>query len=297
MMTTSPMPAYVKSGEKQFLKKELAIYLVLSVILSWPVALLIIAQLPPDFKPGDIETFKDAAGSIVMLYGLGPILSASIVTLVYRGTSGLKELFSRVMIWKVPLQWYGWALILPVVPQWIGLFVWAKLTDTALILPSFTQYLSSWLQITLVATAYYVTEEVGWRGFMLPRTLSLHPWISSSLRVGIIWSVWHYPIWITGWWSSTGSVSHTSVMVLAFSVYAIGLTVIGTWIFKNTSGSILLAMLLHASSNSNIDTMKASAGNLTSHDSGFALAQAGAFSITVVLLLIVSQNKSTKHFM
>lgn len=286
------MPPYTIPGEKQFLKKELAVYLLLSVILSWPVVLLIIAQLPSGFKPGDVEAIKNATGSTVMLYGLGPFFSTIIVTLIYKGKSGLKELFSKVVLWKVPLQWYGWALILPLIPQWIGLFLWAKFTNTELVLPTLTQYLSSWLQITLVATAYYITEEVGWRGFMLPRMLSMYPWVRSSLLLGVIWSIWHYPLWVTAWWSATGSLSHTSLMVLAFSVYTIGLTVIGTWIFKNTRESILLAMLLHASSNSNLDKIKEAAGDLPLQGSSFAIVQALTFSIMVVLLLFVIRNKN-----
>jgi len=282
---------YTISGEKQFLKRELVVFLFLSMIFSWPVVLLIMQQLPSDFKPGDVEAFKNAEGSIAMLYGLGPMLSAIIVTAFYRGKSGVKELFSKVFTWKVHLQWYLYALILPVLPQWIGLLLWAKLSGTELMLPTPTQYLSSWLQITLMATAYYITEEVGWRGFMLPRMLFLHAWIKSALVVGIIWSIWHYPLWITGWWSTTGSVSDTSLMVMAFSVYGIGLTVMATWIFKNTRGSTLLAMVLHASSNSNLNKMKEVTRDLTLQESSFAIVQAVTFSIAVVFLLAIIRNR------
>lgn len=105
------MPTHTIPGEKQFLTKELTVFLIISMIISWPVVLLIIAQLPPDFKTGDIESFKNAAGSLNMLYGTGPMISAIIVTLIYRGKSGLKGLFQKVITWKVPVRWYFWALI------------------------------------------------------------------------------------------------------------------------------------------------------------------------------------------
>src|SRR6188768_903448 len=224
---------YTVTGEKQFLRKELIIYLLLSVIISWPVTLLMIAQLPDDFKTGDIATFTNAIGSLNMLYGFGPMISAIIVTLIYRGKSELKEIFKKVTAWKVPFRWYLLAL-LPVVPQWIGLFLWSQFTGTQLVLPTIGSYLSSWIQISLIATAYYVTEEFGWRGFMLPRLFSMNSWIKSSIIIGIIWGVWHYPLWIFSTWSTTGSLTESSSMIIANTVFDIGLSVIVTLIFKNT---------------------------------------------------------------
>lgn len=288
------MPAYTIPGKKQFLTKELTVFLVISMIISWPVVLLIIAQLPPGFKTGDIESFKNAAGSLTLLFGAGPMISAIIVTLIYRGKSGLKDLFSKVVTWKVSFRWYLWALILPVIPQWIGLFLWAQLTGTALVLPTVSGYLSSWLQIALISAAYYITEELGWRGFMLPRILSMHTWIKSALLIGIIWSIWHYPLWITSSWATTGSLTEVSLMVTASSVFAIATTIILTWIFKNTRGSILLAMLFHGSSQANLTKMYAAAGDSSLLGSSFSIVVAGCLSVMVILLLVVIRYQKQK---
>jgi membrane protease YdiL (CAAX protease family) len=295
MSIKSEVPNYTISGEKQFLTKELTVFLILSMIISWPVVLLIIAQLLPDFKIGDIEAVKNAFGNINMLFSTGPFISAIIVTLIYRGKSGLKELFRKVITWKVSVRWYFWALILPVIPQWIGLFLWAQLTGKELMLPTVTGYLSSWVQIALISTVYYITEELGWRGFMLPRILSMHTWIKSSLLVGIIWSIWHYPFWITSTWTITGSLIQVVLMVTASSVFAIGLSVILTWIFKNTRGSILLAMLLHGSSQANLTKMYTTAGDLSLLGSSFIIVEAVSLSITVVLLLVVIRNQKRNN--
>lgn len=294
MNIESKMPAYAIPGGKQFLTKELTFFLILSMIISWPVVLLIIVQLPPDFKTGDIESFKTVDGSLVMLFGTGPLISAIIVTLIYRGKSGLKELFRKVITWKVSVRWYVWALILPVIPQWIGLFLWAKLTDTEIILPTVADYLSSWLRIALISAAYYITEELGWRGFMLPRILSMHTWIKSSLLVGIIWSVWHYPLWITSSVATTGSLTHVVLMVTACSVFATGVSVMLTWIFKNTRGSILLGMILHGSSQSNLTKMYTAAGDSSLLGSSFILVEAATLSVMALLLIIVSQTNVLK---
>ena len=146
----------------------------------------------------------------------------------------------------------------------------------------------------MVATAFYITEELGWRGFMLPRLLSMNKWIKATLFIGIIWSFWHYPIWIFSTWSTTGSLAESSLMVAANTVIATGLSFVLTWIFKNTSGSILLAMLLHGSTQANLTKMYTAAGDSSLHGSSFIIVQAVTFSITVVLLLLVIRNQNGK---
>jgi uncharacterized protein len=295
MNIDSEMPAYTISGGKKFLTKELTLFLSLSIMVSWPVMLLVIAKLPADFVIGNIEAVENAFGNLNMLFGTGPIISAIIVTLIYRGRSGLKDIFTKVITWKVSVRWYIWALVLPIIPQWIGLFLWAQLTDTVLTFPAVTSYLSSWLQIALFSAAYYITEELGWRGFMLPRVLSMHPWIKSSLLVGVIWSIWHYPLWITSFWLTTGSLTEVALMVTASSVFATGLSVMLTWIFKNTRGSVLFAMLLHGSSQANLTKMYAAAGEASWQGATFIIVEAVSVSIMVVILLLVVVRNSKQE--
>lgn len=248
--------------------------------------------MSPDFPTGNIEAVKNLFGSVPLLYGFGPFISAIIVTLIYGGKSGIKELFKKVIEWRVPIKWYIWALILPVIPQWIGLFLWGQLTTTEIILPSLTGYLSSWLQIALISTLYYITEELGWRGFMLPRLLSMHKWIKSSLILGMIWSIWHYPLWFTSNWATSGSLQITVLKVTASTILAIALSVMVTWIFKNTKGSILLAMFFHGSSQANLTKMHSAAGNLSLSGSSFILVEAVTLSVMVLLLILVSRTQT-----
>jgi hypothetical protein len=281
---------YKIPGEKRFLKKELTVFIILSIVVSWPLILIVIGRMSPDFQPGNIEAVKNLFGSVPELYGFGPFISAIIVTLIYRGKSGTKELFKKVIEWRVPIRWYIWALILPVIPQWIGLFLWGELTRTEIILPSVTSFLSSWLQIVLISTVYYLTEELGWRGFMLPRLLSMDKWIKSSLILGIIWSIWHYPLWLTSNWASSGSLQVAVLMVTASTIFAISLSVLVTWIFKNTKGSILLAMLFHGSSQANLTKMYSAAGNLSLSGSSFISVVAVTMSVIALLLILISQS-------
>lgn len=296
MNIKSELTAYTIAGENKFLKKELAVYVLLAVVLSWPVVLIIVGQLPVDFQSVDVRAVEAAAGSWPMLFGLGPFIAACITTLLYRGKSGLRDLFKKVITWRVGLIWYLLALVLPVIPQWIGLIVWKNQTQGVITIPSLTAYLSSWLQITVVATLYYISEELGWRGFMLPRLLSMQAWLKASLTLGVIWSIWHYPLWITSTWATTGSLLDTSLMVTANTFFATAISVVVTWIFKNTNGSILLAMLFHGSSQANLTKMYSMTGDVALLDASFTVTQAVTwvvFAILIVLVLRVTAQRVT----
>jgi membrane protease YdiL (CAAX protease family) len=86
-------------------------------------------------------------------------------------------------------------------------------------------------------------EETGWRGFVLPRLLERHPALPVSLGLGMIWALWHLPLF----WTAGAPLEGRSVALQLLALPA--LSVLYTWVFQHTRGSLLLAVLLHAASN------------------------------------------------
>ena len=82
-------------------------------------------------------------------------------------------------------------------------------------------------------------EEPGWRGFALPRLQALHGPLVGSIILGVLWGLWHLPLFFTPWNELT--TFNVVVYVLATTC----LSIIYTWVFNNTKGSILIAILLH----------------------------------------------------
>ncbi|MEJ7643873.1 MAG: CPBP family intramembrane glutamic endopeptidase [Chryseolinea sp.] len=277
----------VDIARKQLLKKELVIFSMLALIISWPLILIVAHNLTPNFPTGNRKAVEELFGSLPLLYGTGPLISAVLVTLFYRGSAGVKALFKRVVEWRVSFRWYIFAVILPVVPQWIALVIWGLLSNNEIQFPALSSFLFSWIQIALVSAVYYVTEELGWRGFMLPRFLSIYTWVKASLLTGIIWSVWHYPLWATSGWATTGSLKETMLILGASTMFSIGLSILVTWMFINTKGSVLLAMLLHGSSQANLTKMYTAAGDASLTAADFILTQALFLGITVGLFLLL----------
>ena|SRR5215211_3869226 len=86
-------------------------------------------------------------------------------------------------------------------------------------------------------------EELAWRGFALPRLLSRHNALAASLILGVLWALWHLPLI----WTEGNPMYHQPVWLLLVDIPA--KSVLFTWVFVHTRGSVLLAMLLHGATN------------------------------------------------
>jgi len=99
-----------------------------------------------------------------------------------------------------------------------------------------------------------LSEEPGWRGFALPRLQAKFNPLVSSLILGVLWAVWHAP-------GRFGGVEAKSVSdTLVEWVLIVLVTVIFTWIFNRTKGSILVTALLHPAMNATTKYLTGSLG-------------------------------------
>lgn len=127
-------------------------------------------------------------------------------------------------------------------------------------------------------------EELGWRGSALPRLLSRHNALAASLILGVLWVLWHLPlVWTEGY----PLYQQPAWLLLAD---ALAKSVIFTWVFLNTRGSVLLAVLLHASTNLLVvSPTVASADGLA-----LPLLAAAAKWLLVVALILVAGRRLTR---
>jgi membrane protease YdiL (CAAX protease family) len=87
------------------------------------------------------------------------------------------------------------------------------------------------------------SEEIGWRGYALPRLAARFGLRRASLILGLIWATWHLPLFF----STSTNPYRQSFPMYALSVTAI--SVVFAWLYDKTNGSLLLAALLHTSMN------------------------------------------------
>jgi membrane protease YdiL (CAAX protease family) len=87
-------------------------------------------------------------------------------------------------------------------------------------------------------------EEIGWRGFLLPELLNRMSPIAASLALGVVWGLWHLPIDLYAGFGAEGLGA-----ILMRIIYVLPLSVLFTWFYLGSKGSLLIALLLHTSLN------------------------------------------------
>jgi uncharacterized protein len=86
-------------------------------------------------------------------------------------------------------------------------------------------------------------EELAWRGFALPRLLTHHNALVASLILGVLWALWHLPLV----WTEGATMYQQPIWLFLMDIMAT--SVLFTWVFLHTRGSVLIAMLFHGATN------------------------------------------------
>ena len=223
------------TGLSQFVRRHsLVAFLVLSYGLTW--ALLMPLAIFRDATAGPYTTLALLIGSNI------PSAVAIALTAIGLGGGATRKLLGRLLIWRVGWRWY--LLLLAPTALVIGTITLVAVTrggpTAALAMPlSNAIFFVAFMTFPGSATG----EEIGWRGFALPRLQFGHTALVASLIVGSLHGLWHLPLWLRG------DADHQLSVYPAFLIQAIGLAVIYTWLYNSTKGSVLLAVLFHTATN------------------------------------------------
>lgn len=172
------------------------------------------------------------------LLGAGPLASALIVSAVINGNSGVFALVRKFTVWRVGLRWYLIALfLLPalhVAAIYLNVSFGAPAPAAAAFGP-WTALLGTFAIRLVNPWDGPVTEELGWRGFALPRMQSRYPSpLTANLILGILVTLWHLPLIPFGgyeWIYVPGTMAAT---------------ILFGWVYNATGGSVLLTLIMHA---------------------------------------------------
>jgi membrane protease YdiL (CAAX protease family) len=218
------------------------------------------------------------------LGALSSSLAAIILVVVEGRKGGLRELLSRFLIWRVGLQWWAVALFFAVIPSVAALYLFSLLGGPPVDWSEFPPLYTVVPMFIFLTVAAGIGEEFGWRGFLLPRLQTRHNALVSSLIIGVMWAIWHIPqFFIQGTFQyDLQSQGGLLPAVLSFSLFVIVSSIWFTWIFNNTSGSVLLAAVMHGASNTwggYIDVYRGYFGGILTFGAVSAL-------VTIIIVLI-----------
>lgn len=186
----------------------------------------------------------------------GPLVAAFVATGMAEGREGVRRLWFRFWDLRLPGAWLLVSILLPffliALPRFVVVPLgyplqpfWA--TQPILIL--------GWLLNNLTRSGG-MSEEFGWRGYALPRLQARWNALVSSIILGVIWAVWHLPLWFLAGSSQQGSSFWLFLANLVLT------SVLYTWIFNNAKGSILAAVIFHAVMNTVTQMFPAPTANL-----------------------------------
>jgi len=210
--------------------REIAVFLALTALFSF------LAYIPI-IKAGNINGGQSKLAGLLML---APGLAAVITYLIF-------EHSLRPIGWRPgKIVYLLLGLVIPFLYCLIEYgFVWLSGRDSynGQFPPNFAVFLVTML---LNGTLSALLEEVGWRGFLVPKMIKLTSFTKTSIITGLVWAIWHYPLIIF----SNVRLGNTPLLysLACFTIFCVGLSFAAAWL-RLKSGSVWASSLLHGSHN------------------------------------------------
>ncbi len=209
-------------------------FYVLAFAISWLGWLPMVAG-SRGIAPFDHPLFQ----VLLLLPAIGPALAAILVTTARDGKAGINHLLKPLLQWRVGAIWLMIAVTAPAL-----LLLAGKIVTQALGLATTTESQGNnvigMAIATLVMSLFSNTwEEVGWRGFALPRLQKHQNALMATLTVGVLWGLWHLPLFF---WAGNPMSDYP---FLAWLIGTVAVSFVYTWLYNSARGSLLVVTLFH----------------------------------------------------
>jgi len=211
----------------------------------WALFIFDILHMPSEVGTPDMDL--SSVGPIILIVLIspfGPTIAGFILTALTEGKSGVKHLWKR--FWNRNLSWKWLLVILLFFPMKNLILRFCAQVFAGIPQQSFEILNQPWLILPPFIASFLhggLSEEFGWRGYALPRFQAKWNALIAALVLGLIEGCWHIPLVFMPGDQRFGML----IPVLIFPYFATG--IFRAWIFNNTGGSALAAVLFHAAGN------------------------------------------------
>jgi len=202
-----------------------------------------------------------------------PAIVALALTAWRERGAGVLALLRRLVEWRVGARWYLFA---------IGYMAAIKLAVAVIhrvVLGAWPRFGDEPWFLMIAATMFFFVgqtgEEIGWRGYALPRLAARFGFAGASVILGVIWACWHLPLFFFPGADTNGQ---------SFPLYLLQVTAISVaiaWLYVHAKGSLLLTMLMHSAINNTKDIVPSAVPGAAN---AWALSTSPVAWLTVVLL-------------
>lgn len=223
---------------------------------------------------------------------LSPTFAALVMSWVIDGKSGVYALLRRLLLWHVGIKWYLFVLLaLPALIISGILLIPGAGADFRFDAGVPLLYLIALLPTLLVGGPLF--EEPGWRGFALPRLQQRMGPVYGTLVLGILWGLWHLPLFLIPGYNGTDANPADNMLLFAtcmLQTYAF--SVIFAWLYNYTHGSLLLTILAHTSINmEGVLVSFFPALTATALDMAVTISETTIFTIFAIVLLLATRGR------
>lgn len=223
--------------------KPLVIFFLLAFILAWSLMGMAIAD-----NYGWFELSLSIEPLLIVGSWVPNIAAFLVIAFVLKKEGGIRELLNGWLRFRVPVFWYL-ATLIPIILAVFSILLYRLMYGEAPVANIVVDPVGMIALIVMITITGAMGEELGWRGFALPRLQSRMSALSASLLLGILWALWHAPLWFAG-------LGFEQIPFGAYTIIAISFTMLVTWVFNNTNGNLLLASLLHLSLNISVNIIE-----------------------------------------
>ena len=244
-MSTASAPARPTRRPSVLARHPLISYFLIAFVFSW---LMFLPALLAYY--GLLSLSDQLVGYLAIAGLLGPVLSGFVMSAATEGGAGVRDLLRRIVLWRVGLRWYLFALLgLPAVMMLGTLLRPGALASFDISAQPVTlAYLLAFVSMVLIGGPLF--EEPGWTGFAQPRLQWLHGPLVGGLILGGLWALWHLPGFLIPSQNLRDIPPRgTFLDFVVFALALMGLRLVIMWVVNNTMGSVLMAVLTHASWN------------------------------------------------
>ncbi|RLM84208.1 CPBP family intramembrane metalloprotease [Halobellus sp. Atlit-38R] len=215
------------------IRRRASVFTVVTLAFSWALWTPLVV--------GAISMNSDLAVLLILFGGFGPAVGAALSVSMYGGS--IRAWLTDLLSVPRSVVWFVVALLIPPTVLTLTAVLHVRIGEATFGLDpriALAGYPLSLVSISLLGGGQ---EEFGWRGYLLPVLRSRWGMLTSSLGVGLLWAGWHIPLFLIP------GTDQSHLPAVSYVLLVLAMSVILTWIFEGSGGSLPLAMLFHGGLN------------------------------------------------
>ena len=250
--------------------KQVVLFLILVFGITWSLGFWVAAQPAPASLSGFLAAFLPQVWA--------PTVIALILVGVSHGARGIRaEVAERLKYRRGSTSWLALAALTPAVATASAVSAARFAGDSA----AFTPWQAIPFAIGMQIITGAVGEELGWRGFLLPRLRKHYGPVTAAWVMGSLWSLWHVPAWFIPWLPHrTFPLALTLIMTACFGVFM-------AFVFYRAGESVIATILAHLSLN-----IMTAMGGVRLSSVVFWTTLATIFSVVAILASIATSRSA-----